>query len=58
MQIASSGYPTYMIPSNFFKRGVAHVHPMARDRDGFATPFLYYSFIRYFTPLYPDAIQA
>ncbi|MGO4881249.1 MAG: hypothetical protein ACLP59_10545, partial [Bryobacteraceae bacterium] len=24
----------------------------------FATPFLYDSFIHYFTPVYPDAIQA
>ena len=26
---------------------------MARGQDGFATPFLYDSFIHYFTPVYP-----
>jgi len=31
---------------------------MVRGQDGFATPFLYDSFIHYFTPVYPDAIQA
>jgi len=31
---------------------------MARGQDGFASPFLYDSFIHYFTPVYPDAIQA
>jgi hypothetical protein len=30
---------------------------MARGQDGFASPFLYDSFIHYFTPVYPDAIQ-
>jgi hypothetical protein len=33
--------------------------PSHGSRSGwFATPFLYDSFIHYFTPVYPDAIQA
>jgi len=28
---------------------------MAWGQDGFASPFLYDSFIHYFTPVYPDA---
>jgi len=31
---------------------------MVQGQDGFAIPFLYDSFIHYFTPVYPDAIQA
>ena len=44
-------YPTLQV------RGYAHRPHMARGQDGFASPFLYDSFIHYFTPVYPDAIQ-
>jgi len=41
-----------------FKYALSVRPRMARGQDGFATPFLYDSFIHYFTPVYPDAIQA
>jgi len=41
-----------------FKCVVARRPRMVLGSGGIATPFLYDSFIHYFTPVYPDAIQA
>src|SRR5712664_4078424 len=49
--------PTYA-PVQRFKCALTDRPRMARGQDGFATPFLYDSFIHYFTPVYPDAIHA
>ena len=53
------GYPAYICPcpnasSAAFARAPSH----GSGSGWFATPFLYDSFIHYFTPVYPDAIQA
>ena len=57
-ELTTSGYPAYMCPCPTLQvRGCAHRPHMARGQDGFASPFLYDSFIHYFTPVYPDAIQ-
>src|SRR5665811_1883840 len=49
------GYPACTCPYPTLRvRRYRRPH-MARGQDGFAIPFLYDSFIHYFTPVYPDA---
>src|ERR1041385_9010972 len=48
-------YPAYIYLCRTL-RVRPHDRPrMTRGQDGFATPFLYDSFIHYSTPVYPDA---
>src|ERR1041384_1707901 len=50
-------YPAYIYLCRTL-RARPHDRPrMTRGQDGFATPFLYDSFIHYSTPVYPDAPQ-
>ena len=50
-------YPAYIYLCRTL-RVRPHDRPrMTRGQDGFATPFLYDSFIHYSTPVYPDAPQ-
>ena len=53
-----SGYPAYTCPYPTLQ--VRGFPPPSHGLGSgwFATPFLYDSFIHYFTPVYPDAIQA
>jgi len=52
------GIPSLHVPlSNASSAGLPTALTWLRV-SGFATPFLYDSFIHYFTPVHPDAIQA
>src|SRR5262249_10794762 len=73
-ELTTSGYPACMCPCPGFGAPLCggsawsfvptlRVRPCSTPSHGsgsgwFATPFLYDSFIHYFTPVYPDAIQA
>jgi len=57
-ELTISGYPAYMCLFPTLQVRRCRRPHMGRGQDGFATPFLYDSFIHYFTPVYPDAIQA
>ena len=72
-ELTTSGYPAYMCPCPSFLaplfggsawsilqrfKCALSVRPhMARGQDGFATPFLYDSFIHNSTPVYPGALS-
>ncbi len=57
-ELTISGYPAYTCPYPTLQ--VRGFPPPSHGLGSgwFATPFLYDSFIHYFTPVYPDAIQA
>jgi hypothetical protein len=44
-----------LAPIQRFQSDLTARPDMARGQHGFASPFLYDSFIHYFTPVYPDA---
>src|ERR1039458_729798 len=57
-ELTTSGYPACMCPCPTLQVRGCPPPSHGSGSGWFATPFLYDSFIHYFTPVYPDAIQA
>src|ERR1039458_7206354 len=57
-ELTISGYPAYMCPCPTLQVRGCPPPSHGLGSGWFATPFLYDSLIHYFTPVYPDAIQA
>src|SRR5713101_7366793 len=57
-ELTTSGYPACMCPCPTLQVRGCPPPSHGSGSGWFATPLLYDSFIHYFTPVYPDAIQA
>src|SRR5271166_1088401 len=55
---STSGIPSLHMPLSNASSAASRLPSHGSGSGWFATPFLYDSFIHYFTPVYPDAIHA